>query len=394
MGVLVLQPVSIDLLERSVVGALDVDHRDGGFAPRRLPDWTREQFFGPGIGFASDCTAGVRLRLSTAAREIRLHATFTRNTTATRRRSLAPISLVAEESGRQLDRVDLDEGDVVLEEPDHSTRRILGLRSAVDLVLGGDGSRIRTVDIWLPHAAETIIYGAETDCPVGVGEQLGLPRWLHHGSSISHGQNADGPLGPWPQSAARRLGLDLINLGFAGNALLDPFVARAIAAQPADVITLKIGINLVNADAMRARTFVPALHGFLDIVRAGHVSTPIAVITAIVCPEHETVPGPTQERIPGHYSGTPRPLQTGDGSLTLERTRQLISDVISVRVRRDPALEVVDGLSLLGPRDASYLYDDLHPDQPGHDLIADRFISLAQKLETPLGRTFAGVLTT
>jgi hypothetical protein len=391
MGALVLQPVPMDILERSVVGALDVDHIDGGFAPRRLPLWTREQYFGPGIGFASACTAGVRLRLLTAARQIRLHATFTRRMMAAQRGSLDPVSLIAEESGRQLDRADLNDGNVIVQAPDQSTRRIAGVRSVVDLVLGGDGRQARTVDIWLPHAAETTIHGAETDAPVDVGEQLGLPRWLHHGSSISHGQNADGPLGPWPQGAARMLGLELINLGFAGNALLDPFVARAIAAQPADVITLKVGINIVNADAMRARTFVPALHGFLDIVRSGHPATPIAVVTAIACPEHETVPGPTRERTPGHFSGTPRPLQAGDGSLTLERTRRLISDVVSVRSRKDPALQLVDGLSLLGPNDASHLYDDLHPDQAGHDLIAKRFVSLVQKPETALGRTFAGV---
>ncbi len=385
------QTVPIDVLKRSLAGALDVDSFDGGFAPQRLPGWTREQFFGPGIGFASACTAGVRLRLLTSARHIRLHASFTRKSTETSQLLLDPISIVAEEGGRQLYRVDLDEGDVIVEKPDHSTRRIPGRRSVVDLVLGGGGNDVRTVDIWLPHAAETTIHGAEADCEVDVAEELGWMRWLHHGSSISHGRNADGPLGPWPQSAARRLGLDLINLGFAGNALLDPFVARAIAAQPAEVITLKIGINIVNTDAMRARAFVPALHGFLDIVRASHPATPIAVITAIACPSHETVPGPTQEATPGHYSGTPRPMQDGDGSLTLERTRRLISEVISVRSSNDPALELVDGLALLGPKDACHLYDDLHPDQAGHDLIAERFVSLAQTPNTALGRTFSGI---
>ncbi|HEU0207039.1 MAG TPA: GDSL-type esterase/lipase family protein [Pseudolysinimonas sp.] len=394
MAEFALQPVPLDLLERSVMGALDVDHRDGGFAPLRLPLWTQEQYFGPGIGFASACTAGVRLRLLTAARRIRLHATFTRRRMPSQRGRLDLVSLIAEDRGRQLDRADLNEGDVIVHEPDQSIRRVAGHRSVVDLALGGDGSRARTVDVWLPHAAETIIHGAETDAPVDVGEPLDLPRWLHHGSSISHGQNADGPLGPWPQRAARRLGLDLINLGFAGNALLDPFVARAIAAQPADVITLKLGINVVNADAMRARTFVPALHGFLDTVRMGHRATPIAVITAIACPEHETVPGPTRERLPGHFSGTPRIMHDGDGALTLQRTRQLIADVVSVRRRHDSALQLVDGLSLLGPEDAAHLYDDLHPDQAGHELIAERFVSMTKKPETALGTAFASALRT
>jgi hypothetical protein len=38
---------------------------------------------------------------------------------------------------------------------------------------------------------------------------------------------------------------------------------------PADLITLKVGINLVNADSMRERTFRPAVHAFLDTIREG-----------------------------------------------------------------------------------------------------------------------------
>ena len=44
------------------------------------------------------------------------------------------------------------------------------------------------------------------------------------------------------------------NLGFSGSAMLDPFTARTIRDQPADLISLKLGINLVNGDAMRMRT--------------------------------------------------------------------------------------------------------------------------------------------
>lgn len=36
---------------------------------------------------------------------------------------------------------------------------------------------------------------------------------------------------------------------------------------PADLISFKMGINVVNTDAMRLRAFTPALHGFLTIIR-------------------------------------------------------------------------------------------------------------------------------
>ena len=39
---------------------------------------------------------------------------------------------------------------------------------------------------------------------------------------------------------------------------------------PADLISVKLGINLVNTDLMRLRAFGPAVHGFLDTIRDGH----------------------------------------------------------------------------------------------------------------------------
>jgi len=84
--------------------------------------------------------------------------------------------------------------------------------------------------------------------------------------------------------AALRSGFSPLSLGFAGQCMLDPFVARTIRDLPADVISLKVGINLVNADSMTDRTFGPALHGFLDQVRDGHPDTPILLVSPIHCP--------------------------------------------------------------------------------------------------------------
>ena len=67
-----------------------------------------------------------------------------------------------------------------------------------------------------------------------------------------------------PRWRRRSAAWTLINLGLGGSALLDPFTARAMRDTPADLISLKIGINLVNTDLMRPRAFTPAVHGFLD----------------------------------------------------------------------------------------------------------------------------------
>ena len=83
--------------------------------------------------------------------------------------------------------------------------------------------------------------------------------WLHHGSSISQGSNAAHPTGAWPTRAAALAGVDLVNLGFGGSALLDPFTARTMRDTPADLVSVKIGINLVNTDLMRLRALAPAV---------------------------------------------------------------------------------------------------------------------------------------
>ncbi|GAA4964943.1 hypothetical protein GCM10023238_35730 [Streptomyces heliomycini] len=83
---------------------------------------------------------------------------------------------------------------------------------------------------------------------------------------------------------------ELINLGFGGSALVDPFTARAIRDTPADLISLKLGINVVNSDAMRLRAFAPAVHGFLDTIREGHPATPLLLVSPVLCPTHENTP--------------------------------------------------------------------------------------------------------
>lgn len=61
---------------------------------------------------------------------------------------------------------------------------------------------------------------------------------------------------------------------------------------PADVISVKLGINVVNLDLMRRRAFAPAVDGFLDTIRDGHPRTPLILVSPIFCGIHEHTPGP------------------------------------------------------------------------------------------------------
>jgi len=362
----------LDDIAAALSGHLDTEVTAGGIAPLRLPAWTRSRHADGGIDRMSAQTSGVRMRVLTAARELRLHATFTR--TASAAHPPRPITIVAS-TAAGAHRVDLDEGDILLEDRDRSAVREAGAASQVRLVLD-DPAGDRLVTIHLPHAAATLIHRLEADAPLRPAPAEGR-RWIHYGSSISHGSDLDDPRGPWPHQVGARLDLDLVNMGFAGNAMLDGFVARAIAATRADLISVKVGINLVNGDAMRARTFVPALHEFLDLIREGHPDVPVALITALACSAHEDATGPTRPGPDGRAAATPRPVAVGDGSLTLRRTRSLVAEVAAAR--QDPALHLVDGLALLGVDDG-HLPDGLHPDQGGHDLIAARIAPIVAGL--------------
>ena len=96
--------------------------------------------------------------------------------------------------------------------------------------------------------------------------------------------------------AAALAGVDLVNLGFGGSALLDPFTARTMRDTPADLVSVKIGINLVNTDLMRLRAFAPAVDGFLDTIRDGH-PTPAAGRLAPAVPDPR---GHPRTQRPGH----------------------------------------------------------------------------------------------
>src|SRR5699024_7824553 len=110
--------------------------------------------------------------------------------------------------------------------------------------------REKDVELWLPHNETTELVELRTDATVAPLAAPERPTWVHHGSSISHGSNATSPSETWPALAAAVSGVELVNLGFGGSAMLDPFVARVIRDVPADLISVKIGINLVNADVM------------------------------------------------------------------------------------------------------------------------------------------------
>lgn len=385
-------PVTADLLR----GCLDVEQTEDGLLPHRLPAWARAQNVDPQLTMAEAQPAGVRLAFRTRATWVELETVPTKRTYAgapPRPDGVYDLVLDGRAAGSGSVRggttmtVDLMTGASTVERGPSATLRF-------DLPPGVTNAA-REVEIWLPHDETTELVELRTDAPVEPAAPTGRRTWVHHGSSISQGSFAAGPTGTWPAVAATLGDVELHQLGLGGSALLDPFVARVLRDTPADLISLKLGINLVNTDLMRLRALGPALHGFLDTIRDGHPDTPLLVVSPVLCPIHEDVPGPSAPDLAALAEGRLAFVASGDsdevprGRLTLRTVRAELARVVAERVTDDPHLAHLDGRHLYGEDDLDQLPlpDGLHPDAATHRLIGARFAALAfTDAGAPLGR--------
>ncbi len=251
-------------------------------------------------------------------------------------------------------------------------------------------ARDKIVEIWLPHDVEVSVASIHADASLAApppSPRNDRPVWLHYGSSISHGVNALSPTGTWPAVAATQVGMNLKNLGFSGNALLDSFVADAIRDSDADLISLEIGINIINHDAFRVRTLVPAVAGFLDTIREQHPSTPLWIVSSVLCPVVENRPGPTMMvGAPGSRRATTEgmPDDVQRGRLSLSLIRDVLKQLVEWRSREDPNLHYLDGRELYGVAEYERMpmQDDLHPDADAHRHIGERFAELVLRSDS------------
>ncbi|WP_239569542.1 GDSL-type esterase/lipase family protein [Streptomyces sp. G44] len=364
-------------------GALDVERTEHGVLPHRLPARARAQCADDQLARAESQPSGVRLAFRTRATTVELDALRTKmGYHGAPPRPDGVYDLLVD--GALTRQAGVTGGNVLM--MDMATGTTETVPGPIGTVrFAGLPDRDKDVEIWLPHNEITELVALRTDAPVEPVPDRGRKVWLHHGSSISHGSDTASPTAIWPALAASLGGVELVNLGLSGSALLDPFTARALRDTPADVISVKIGINVVNTDLMRLRAFGPAVHGFLDTIREGHPRTPLLVVSPILCPIHEDTPGPCAPDFDDMGEGRLRFVAMGDpaeraaGKLTLNVIRDELSRIVKQRAADDAHLHYLDGRDLYGQADHAErpLPDELHPDAATHRLMGERFAALA-----------------
>lgn len=219
-----------------------------------------------------------------------------------------------------------------------SADAVIGLEGADkdDLTwVEGDDRRV----VYLPAKAGVRVVRIEGDVEPAPPQ----PRWLAYGDSITEGWVTSTPAQAWPAVAGRALGLDAINMGYAGAARGEIASAEHVAELPGDVITVAHGTNCWTRTPHTPGMVAEGLRGFLDVVRSGHPETPIVVVSPIVRPDAEE----TANRL----------------GATLADLRRAIEDVATER----NDVDLVAGRDLVR---ADQLPDGIHPGDEGHAAIA------------------------
>ena len=326
-------------------GAISFEYSNETVRPWRLEVDKHDLYIDQGLLDNGRCSAGIRLRAKTNSRHLGL--------------KIAAVPECHEKGTKR-------QYDLVVDNELIETKEI-GMDSDEELLFGLPLSDDEIYEIWFSPVSPTdvkyiLIDDAAKIEPVNDRQ----PRWITYGSSITRCGGAYSPARTWPAIVSRARNLNLTCLGYGGQCHMDPLVAMMIRNQQADIISLKLGINIQASYSLSRRTFAPAVIGFVETIREKHPDIPILLISPIYSPPRETV--------------------RNEVGLSLTDIRKIIADC-SNRLKQagDKHIYSFNGLDLLGESDAQLLPDECHPNGQGYELIGQRFLD---KMFDPIAENY------
>ena len=307
-----------------VQGAVSFEFGDGWLRPWRLPFDDLGLFPSPDNGLVDRAgePAGIRLRFRTDAKNIRL-------------------TVVPDDTPR---RFDLTADNTLVDSVELAGK-------ADTATFSGPGAR-HILEVWLSpkHVTRLVCLDLRDATTFDLPRDT-RRRWITYGSSISHCREAHSPARTWPATTARELNLCLTCLGFSGQCHLDPLLGNVIGRLPADLITLKMGINVMGNGSLNRRSFMPAIIHLVRAIRAHQPLTPIVLVSPIYCPHRET----TENSAGMHLTLMREHMQDAHARLSAHGDKHLF---------------YLSGLDLLGEElGRTHLPDNLHPNGDGYEIM-------------------------
>ena len=187
--------------------------------------------------------------------------------------------------------------------------------------------------------------------------------WAAYGDSITQGRTAADPGLTYVAQAARLAGVEPLNLGYRGWARGEPGAANMLADMQFDVLSILMGVNVRVSSWLDATAWRETFRNFIEIVRLGHPTTPILVISILSC--H----GDFRDATPDARGVTVNALREAEHAVVAQR-----------RAKGDAHIRLIDGTTLIGPNDAAIVPDGTHPNDAGMARIATRIAPVLREM--------------
>lgn len=305
-------------------GAARIFSADGGTAFERMSSALLEFWKAPeGKRLRARSTAGVRLVLRTDARRIALALHF-----AGTARPYHGLDLAVD--GGEPRRIGPPDG-----RPQSWSEEIFTQASR----------RVRTLEIWLPHASEVILDALEAEEGALLEAAPPLEKtWVAIGDSITQGMLASSPARVYAAVAARAMRWELRNLAVGGETMQEA-LGRLCRPLGGDLATVAFGVNDYN-QGMPIAEFARRARALLDGLLEGRPAFPVVLLT------------------PFPWVGASAPA---NAAAPLEEYRATLRALAPSY----PSVRVLEGPALL-PSDPALFADHVHPNDAGMKCLGER----------------------